>query len=213
MKIRDKVGVVVRVSLSIAVALWWLSGMTTAAWALPDPLHLSRLPRRLPPATSTGMALPTWQLGSLLPLLDSLRLRPVQYGSGTARRVGFLPQGSRCGIKTALGCGRPLSRTTGSERVWRRVTSTATDLPTWWSVPLQRPSGLPRGGGIVHVLYGAARGLTAQGSQVFHQDSPGVQEAVDGGEGFGWALTTSDFNGDGFADLAVSATDRDAWSC
>ena len=133
MKIRDKVGVVVRVSLSIAIALWWLSGMTTAAWALPAP-HLSRLPRRLPPATSTGMALPTWQLGSLLPLLDSLRLRPVQYEFGTARRAA-------------------------------------------WSA----------------------------GKQVWHQDSPGVRETAEPYDWFGASVAAGDFNGDGFADLAVGA--------
>ena len=65
--------------------------------------------------------------------------------------------------------------------------------------------GAARGAGIVHILYGSANGLTARGSQVFHQNRPGIKEAVEGGEGFGWALTTGDFNGDGFADLAVSA--------
>ena len=37
MKIRGKVATIVRVELCIAVALWWLSGMTTAAWAQPIP--------------------------------------------------------------------------------------------------------------------------------------------------------------------------------
>ena len=59
--------------------------------------------------------------------------------------------------------------------------------------------------GIVHILYGSANGLAAQGNQVFHQDRPGVQETAEGGDTFGWALATGDFNGDGFADLAIGA--------
>ena len=59
--------------------------------------------------------------------------------------------------------------------------------------------------GVVHILYGSAKGLTAQGNQVFHQDSPGVQETAEGSDVFGCALTTGDFNGDGFVDLAIGA--------
>ena len=33
--------------------------------------------------------------------------------------------------------------------------------------------------GVVHILYGSANRLTAKGNQVFHQDSPGVQETAE----------------------------------
>jgi hypothetical protein len=59
--------------------------------------------------------------------------------------------------------------------------------------------------GVVHVLYGSAAGLTATGSQLWSQDSPGVAGVVEGFDLFGGALADGDFNADGRADLAVGA--------
>jgi hypothetical protein len=59
--------------------------------------------------------------------------------------------------------------------------------------------------GAVNVLYGSAGGLTGVGSQYFTQDSPGVGSTAEGGDLFGAALATGDFDRDGFADLAVGA--------
>jgi hypothetical protein len=64
--------------------------------------------------------------------------------------------------------------------------------------------------GVVHVLYGSAGGLTAAGSQLWSQDSPGVGGVAEVGDGFGGALTASDFNGDGRADLAVGVPSENA---
>ena len=61
------------------------------------------------------------------------------------------------------------------------------------------------GAGAVNVLYGSATGLTGTGSQLFSQDTPGVPGNAEVDDGFGFALTTGDFNGDTFADLAVGA--------
>jgi FG-GAP repeat len=58
-------------------------------------------------------------------------------------------------------------------------------------------------GGAVNVLYGSATGLTGAGSQLFTQDSSGVPGVAEPGDGFGDALAVGDFDGDGFADLAV----------
>ncbi len=59
--------------------------------------------------------------------------------------------------------------------------------------------------GAVTVLYGSASGLTASGSQQWHQDSPGVPGGSETGDLFGYSLATGDFNGDGYADLAIGA--------
>jgi hypothetical protein len=57
--------------------------------------------------------------------------------------------------------------------------------------------------GAVNVLYGTASGLTGARGQLFTQDSPEVPGGAELGDGFGDALAVGDFDGDGFADLAV----------
>lgn len=62
--------------------------------------------------------------------------------------------------------------------------------------------------GSVTVLYGSHRGLTADGSERWSLDTPGVKgqehRASDGdGDQFGGVLATADFDRDGYADLAV----------
>jgi hypothetical protein len=59
--------------------------------------------------------------------------------------------------------------------------------------------------GVVHVLYGSASGLTASGSQLWSQDSPGIAGVAEPDDSFGEALAAGDFNGDGRADLAIGA--------
>jgi FG-GAP-like repeat/FG-GAP repeat len=64
-------------------------------------------------------------------------------------------------------------------------------------------------GGAVNVLYGTAGGLTGAGSQLFTQNSSGVPGVAEPGDGFGDALAVGDFDGDGFADLAVGVSLED----
>jgi disulfide bond formation protein DsbB len=66
--------------------------------------------------------------------------------------------------------------------------------------------------GAVNILYGTAVGLSAQGSQLWHQDSPGILDRVDSGDYFGTVLAPEDFNGDGFSDLAIAVRDEDVGS-
>lgn len=59
------------------------------------------------------------------------------------------------------------------------------------------------GCGAVAVLYGTGDGLTAEGNQLWHQDSPGILGACEEGDTFGRTLVAGYFDGDLYADLAV----------
>ena len=68
--------------------------------------------------------------------------------------------------------------------------------------------------GSVNVLYGSAAGLQATGSgglddQLWGQDSPGVEDTAEEIDQFGTTLAAGDFNGDGFADLAIGVPSED----
>lgn len=63
--------------------------------------------------------------------------------------------------------------------------------------------GTANGAGMVSILYGTAAGLSAAGSQVWHQDSAGIADVAETSDHFGADLVAGDFNGDGFADLAI----------
>jgi hypothetical protein len=53
--------------------------------------------------------------------------------------------------------------------------------------------------GVVHVLVGSAAGLTAVGSQLWSQDSPGVAGAAEQGDRFGDALAAGTLTSQGSA--------------
>jgi hypothetical protein len=57
--------------------------------------------------------------------------------------------------------------------------------------------------GVVHILYGSAAGLSSAGNQLWSQDSVGVEGKIEELDFFGAALATGDFDGDGYADLAI----------
>ena len=59
--------------------------------------------------------------------------------------------------------------------------------------------------GTVQVLYGSASGLTAARDQVWHQGSTGVPGVNESHDNFGDALAAGDFDGDGYADLAIGS--------
>ncbi len=70
--------------------------------------------------------------------------------------------------------------------------------------------GLPgEDGGSVIVIYGSANRLTSQGNQRWRQGDNGILDRAEGGNGFGSALSAGDFDGDGFADLAVGVPGED----
>lgn len=57
--------------------------------------------------------------------------------------------------------------------------------------------------GVVHVIYGSGAGLSASGSEQWHQNVTSVQDAAHAGDGFGDSFAVGDFNGDGRDDLAI----------
>lgn len=68
----------------------------------------------------------------------------------------------------------------------------------------QEDGGSDSDSGAVNVIYGSRTGLTASGDQLWSQDSRGVPGSAEAGDRFG-TPASGDFNGDGFADLAVGA--------
>jgi hypothetical protein len=63
--------------------------------------------------------------------------------------------------------------------------------------------------GAVVILYGGPAGLSATNAQFWSQDSPGIEGTAEAGDNFGSALAVGDFNGDGFADLAIGIPGED----
>jgi len=74
-------------------------------------------------------------------------------------------------------------------------------------VPFEDFGALNDGG--VNVIYGSAAGLAAGGNQFWSQDSFGIAGGAENGDRFGSALAVGDFNGDGFADLAIGVPFED----
>lgn len=62
--------------------------------------------------------------------------------------------------------------------------------------------------GMVQVLYGSVSGPTAR-DQVWHQNRPGIKGGAEPGDGFGSATASGDFDGDGYADLAIGIPGED----
>ena len=69
--------------------------------------------------------------------------------------------------------------------------------------------GAAANAGAVSVLRGSAAGLTAVGNQLWSQNSAGVGEVAELADNFDQTLAAGDFNGDGFADLAVGVAGED----
>jgi len=74
--------------------------------------------------------------------------------------------------------------------------------------PIGGPAGI-EGGGSVHIFYGKASGLGKARDRVFHRDKKGIRGRAKEQDNFGAALSTGDYNGDGFSDLTVGVPRAD----
>lgn len=81
-----------------------------------------------------------------------------------------------------------------------------TDLAV--GVPGQSVGGFT-GAGAVHIFYGSATGIKPPRNRLFHQNSSGILETAEASDNFADALAVGDFNGDGYADLAIGVEDED----
>ncbi len=62
----------------------------------------------------------------------------------------------------------------------------------------------------VNAIYGSSSGLTEAGDQYWKEDTEGVKGSGADNDEFGGSLTTGDFNGDDYADLAIGVWADDA---
>ncbi|MGW0825481.1 FG-GAP repeat protein [Streptomyces sp. NPDC002845] len=65
--------------------------------------------------------------------------------------------------------------------------------------------GGKKNAGQIVALYGSPNGLRATKRTTISQNTRGIPDQAEAGDGFGWVSAYGDFNGDGFDDLAVSA--------
>lgn len=67
--------------------------------------------------------------------------------------------------------------------------------------------------GAVNVLYGSADGLKSLGSQIFHQDSPGIADKCESDDLFGFCLAAGPISGnDGYEDLVIGVPREDDYN-
>ncbi|MGQ4385102.1 FG-GAP-like repeat-containing protein [Streptomyces sp. SAS_270] len=76
------------------------------------------------------------------------------------------------------------------------------------NLPFRSTSTLNKSGAAL-VLYGSASGLSSSHRKLITQATAGVPGTAESTDWFGRATTTGDFDGDGYADLAVSADGED----
>jgi hypothetical protein len=123
----------------------------------------------------------------------------ILYGSGT----GLLPAGSQLWNQGSVGV--PGVERSGDEVAWSLAAGDF-DGDGHDDLALGNPFddvGTIGDAGSVNVLYGSGAGLSATGSQVFSQNSPGVPGGAERTDIFGWDVAAGAFDGSSRDSLAV----------
>jgi hypothetical protein len=76
-------------------------------------------------------------------------------------------------------------------------------------VPFEDVSGFDSAG-VIQVFRGSSDGITIEGTRYYEPSSVLIPDTAESGDRFGAALAVGDFDGDGFADLAVGSPGEDA---
>jgi hypothetical protein len=122
--------------------------------------------------------------------------------------AGLLPGSSRALSQESPGLGEQPER--GDQFGWSLVAADFdADGFDDLAVGAHLEDSVARDAGVVHVLRGSADGLTGRRSQRWQQGSSGLAGIPEDMDHFGRTLAAADFDGDGFADLAIGAPYED----
>ena len=142
----------------------------------------------------------------LLSLPDNVETESTGYGTGWRVMKRALLVGM--GLVLVGGTATPVVTPTGASSaaaVAREAMPFDFDGDGYADLAVGVPGEDVRGvkdAGVVQVLYGSASGVSAR-DQVWHQGRKGITNKLEKRDRFGSSLTSGDFDGDGFADLAV----------
>ncbi|HTQ37632.1 MAG TPA: hypothetical protein VMJ32_01315 [Pirellulales bacterium] len=149
----------------------------------------------------TAGSVPTVIGGVRVGVLKSVGAVSIIYGSPT----GLVPTGSQFFTQTSLF---PLTTlVSGTEFGYSLTTGDFNgdgyaDLAI--GAPFMTVNGVQKAGA-VYVIFGSSNGLESSDPQIITQHAGGILGTPSQGAAFGQALTTADFNLDGYADLAIGA--------
>ena len=78
-----------------------------------------------------------------------------------------------------------------------------------WMTGMSAGLAFRNDGGAVNVIFGSSTGLVSDGDQYRNQNSTSIIGKAELGDAFGFSVSVGDFNGNGYADLAVGVPGED----
>jgi hypothetical protein len=158
---------------------------------------------------------------------DDLAISVFAYDDGSVLDAGAVSviYGSPTGLDATAGPGNQLwtqdspgipDQSEEADLFGRSLAAADFDADGYTDLAIGAPhediEGFGKDQGTVTVLYGSAAGLTTDRVQFWTQDSPGIKDRVEPGDLLGRSVYGADFNGDGFADLAIGVAYEDVGS-